>query len=340
VKAHRNWRYVAALGLCAALAVAQWAGGPAGMRAASAANDLLGASGNSLTVSDFLGASASSPAAVEAPAASARRAARPGPYEAPRESQVGATGNHPGYAVYAWGDQGQTRTALVVLHGMGEDGPHMAAPILPFAQSQGWVVIAPTIPYGDWQDPNEVANEVVKLQPQLADMIGSVSAETGEQIADRVLVWGFSRGAQAALRFTLLYPERVAAVAACSAGTYTLPVDAVQSSTGAMLAAPLPYGVADLPQKIGHGLNTVGLEGVHFLISVGEADNHEEDVPRQWDPYIGKNRVERAKRFEQLLEQEGLQAAITVVPGAGHEVNGAVIERVTTFLGQVAAVGA
>ena len=44
-------------------------------------------------------------------------------------------------------------------------------------------------------------------------------------VEPQVLVFGHSRGAQLALRFTEIHPELVAGVAAISAGTYTLPSD-------------------------------------------------------------------------------------------------------------------
>jgi pimeloyl-ACP methyl ester carboxylesterase len=181
-----------------------------------------------------------------------------------------------------------------------------------------------------------VASEDLRLGPQLSAMLDSVPFATGETLTDRAMVFGFSRGAQEALRFSLFFPERVQAVAALSAGTYTLPVKTIKTVAGATLDAPFPYGVADLAQRSGRPLDERRLGTVRFLIGVGAADNREGDVPHQWDPYVGKNRLERASRFGQLLSQLGYQAEVAVVPGAGHEVNGAMLERVITFLTQSA----
>src|SRR5512132_3917419 len=101
------------------------------------------------------------------------------------------------------------------------------------------------------------------------------------------MVFGFARGAQAALRFTMLYPDRVAAVAALSAGTYTLPLRSVVTAGGAT-PAMMPFGVANLEELSGRGIDPLRMTGVRYLIEVGAADNAEGDVPRQWDAYMGK----------------------------------------------------
>ncbi len=283
---------------------------------------------------------ASAPAAQAATAdaapAVAQRAARSVPYQGPRSYQVPATDSHPAYAVYASGANTEAHTALLVLHGMGGDGPSMASLVLPYAQTQNWTVIAPTIPYGDWRDPVAVADEDVRLAPQLTSILDSVAADTGETIAGQALVFGFSRGAQEALRYSLFFPERVQAVASLSAGTYTLPVASVRTAAGSTLNAPFPYGVADLAARCGRPLDTQRLAAVRFLVGVGAADNRAADVPRQWDPYVGQTRVERATRFGQMLSQLGYQAQVVVVPGVGHEVNGAMLEPVMAFLTQSA----
>src|SRR5205807_7303299 len=131
------------------------------------------------------------------------------------------------YALDTPGGELKPVVALVVLHGIDGTGPSMAAPLLACARARGWTVVAPTIAYGDWRDPIQLADEDLRLAPQLTSMLDAVSTETGEQLAPQVVVFGFSRGAQEALRFSMFYPERVQAVAAFSAGTYTVPVNTV-----------------------------------------------------------------------------------------------------------------
>lgn len=258
---------------------------------------------------------------------------------APREISVAATAVHPAYTVYTPGGPdvaNAPQLTLMVMHGMGGTGPGIAASILPFARAQGWTVVAPTVPYGDWRDPSQLVGEELRLQPQLANLLDAVADETGVTISPQVMLFGFSRGAQAALRFALLFPERVQAVAACSAGTYTIPAKSVLSEAGLTIAAPLPYGVADIEQRAGRDIQASAMAGVRFLIGVGAKDNRESDVPRQWDQFLGKTRVERAERFAALLTQYGLPAQAVVVPDTTHELSGAMMERVYAFLTAVA----
>ncbi|HEX2032795.1 MAG TPA: hypothetical protein VHS99_01300 [Chloroflexota bacterium] len=259
--------------------------------------------------------------------------------EPPREIQVPATAEHPAYTIYTPGGlpSGSPSTiTLLALHGMGGNGPGIAAPVLPFARARGWTVIAPTINYGDWRDPNQLISEELGLQPQLARLLDAVPAETGITLGERVLLFGFSRGAQASLRFALLYPERVEAVAAVAAGTYTLPAKTIKTAAGTTLNAPLPYGVADLEQRMGRGLDQLEISGVRFWIGVGSKDNRDGDVPRQWDQFVGRNRVERAERFANALGQAGFQVQLTIVPDAGHELSAPMVSAASAFLNGVA----
>jgi pimeloyl-ACP methyl ester carboxylesterase len=259
--------------------------------------------------------------------------APPVPVLPARDVQVPATPDHPGYTLYLPEGPDEPRPALLVLHGMNGSGPGMASLLLPYARSQGWAVIAPTMPYGnDWRDPASLAEEELRLLPQLATLLDAVPAETGAVLHNRVLIFGFSRGGQAGLRFTMFSPERVQAVASLSAGTYTLPAPIVKTVAGAIMPAPMPFGVAGLEQRLGHPIDLQALSTVRFLIGVGANDNREGDVPRQWDPYIGKTRLERAQRFADVLAQLGFQVQVAIVPGAAHEVNAAMLEPVLAFL--------
>lgn len=256
---------------------------------------------------------------------------RPLPVLPAQELQVPATEAHPAYALYTPEGPAVPRAALLVLHGMGGTGPTIAGYFLAYAREHDLVVVAPTIPYGDWRDPTLLVREDARLLPQLAALLDAVPQETGVSLLDRAHVFGFSRGAQEALRFALFYPERVVCVAALSAGTYTLPAASVPTATG-VLSAPMPYGIADVQAATGRTVDLAKLAGVHILVGVGAADNNQADVPRQWDPFVGNTRLERAQRFVAFLQQMGIQAEVAVVPGAAHEVSGAMLERVTGFL--------
>jgi predicted esterase len=226
---------------------------------------------------------------------------------------------------------------VLVLHGVGLDGPTLAAVTRARAQSRGWAILAPTVAYGDWRDPDTAREEELRLPARLDALTGAAAAETGVPLAGEVLVFGFSRGAQAATRLVMFYPDRVAAVAAFSAGTYTLPVGSVPTAGGPALEAPLPFGVADLPQRTGRRLALDRLGRVPLLVGAGAADDRADDVPRQWDPYVGRTRVERAQRFAATLAQLGVPTRTVILPGTGHELTEAMLDAAFGFFDQVRA---
>ncbi len=222
---------------------------------------------------------------------------------------------------------------LLVLHGMGGNGADLAKAFVPLAQEHAWILAAPTFAYGDWQNPGLVRSEDVRLDRQLAALLDDVPWRSGQAIRHRVFVAGFSRGAQLADRFALFHPERVAAVASLSAGTYTLPEDSADiDGDGALDDLPLPFGTSDMTQWVGHALDVAGLRQVQFLVGVGGDDTNPGDLPRQWDPLLGRTRLARAQTFARTLERMHVPAELMVFPGAKHQLTAAMASRVGAFL--------
>ena len=54
---------------------------------------------------------------------------------------------------------------LAALHGMGGNGQEFSQNLLSMADSYGWLVAAPTINYGDWADPSQVAKKIRRRSP-------------------------------------------------------------------------------------------------------------------------------------------------------------------------------
>src|ERR1700716_327782 len=142
---------------------------------------------------------------------------------------------------------GQPLRVLVALHGIGGDGATFASDLTAAADQNGWVLVAPTITYGDWMDPVQVAHEDAALINWLSAYLSQLPAQTDRPIDHEVLLLGFSRGAALAHRFAEAYPERVVAVAAVSAGSYTLPQ--TTAADGTLL--PFPFGVGDFAATVG-----------------------------------------------------------------------------------------
>jgi pimeloyl-ACP methyl ester carboxylesterase len=218
---------------------------------------------------------------------------------------------------------------LVALHGMGGNGPQFASGLLADAERNHWLVIAPTVLFGDWTDPGQVAREDPRLIAWLADYLDHLGDYVGLPVKPRVLLLGHSRGAQLAHRFALFQPERVLAVAAVAAGTYTLPFETSQE--GSLIR--FPFGLADLPAISGHPFSRLHLiEDTEFWLGVGSEDNNPNDLPRAWDQYLGTTRVQRASAFQAALHRLGARSVLVEFPGEGHVMSEKIIASADGFL--------
>jgi len=222
----------------------------------------------------------------------------------------------------------QPMTALVALRGVGDDAEHFAASLVPAAEENGWVLVVPHFIYGDWKKVETLKSEEETTLSWLDSLLGLLPDETSLQLRPRVLLYGFSRGAQAAHRFAFMYPRRVLAVASMSAGSYTLPTDRSPTLT----PLEFPMGVGDLSRYCGQRFNLEALRQVAFWVGVGEMDDSPDDVPRSFDQYIGSNRVERARNFAKALQDHGVSVELTIVPRLGHQESEASRRAALTFL--------
>lgn len=220
---------------------------------------------------------------------------------------------------------------LVALHGTGGIGADMAAMLKPMAQQNGWAILAPTLPYRDYFNP-ELVRRDGELLPRLKATIDALPARTGRKFEPQVLLFGFSRGSQEALRFSLMYPEATAGVAGLAAGSYTLPTTSIPDGLAGSRALPYPYGTADVDTFCGKAFDAAATQKVAYWIGVGGADTRMEDVPRQWDPFVGTNRLERATRYVEILQTFGARANLQIFPGAGHEVTSPMLDGAGSFL--------
>ena len=218
---------------------------------------------------------------------------------------------------------------LVALHGMGGDGATFSRDLLAVADANSWIVVAPTFAYRDYRDPALVRADDAAFLPRLAAILDGLPARTGLALRPRVLLYGFSRGAQTAHRFATVYPARVLGVAALSAADYTLPT-AVAPGDGHPLQ--FPFGVADQFAVFGHPFDPAAFRRVAFLIAVGGRDTNAADVPRAWDPYLGRTRVERAAAYARALRDAGVRVSLRVDPASAHEVSARTRAAALTFL--------
>lgn len=224
----------------------------------------------------------------------------------------------------------QPLRTLIVLHGIGSRGDTFSQNLIEEADRNYWILIAPTLPYRDYMDPANLLKEDIRFSGLLVDMLDNLPKKLGMKLRRHALVFGFSRGAQLGHRFALFYPERVESIVPISAGTYTLPVDRKTTDPNALM--PMPYGVGDMVNYLGHPLDRELLRQISFLLEVGGRDVEPDEVPRQFDPYSGKDRVARAYAFQYALISAGVKSRLTVFPDAGHEVTAEMRRAALQFL--------
>jgi pimeloyl-ACP methyl ester carboxylesterase len=212
--------------------------------------------------------------------------------------------------------EAQPVRVVLALHGIGDNGPNFGGALAAHADRYGWLVIAPTIEYGDWTDVSQIRREDPALVVWLSAFLADLRDNSGYAIHERVLVYGHSRGAQLALRFAKIRPEQVAGVAALSAGTYTLPLTH-DASSGRPLE--FPFGMANMARDVsGSAFDRGAFKRVPVWIGVGANDTNPNDVPNAWDPYIGDDRLDRARAYARALRDLGVPVILDVFPGAGH----------------------
>lgn len=209
---------------------------------------------------------------------------------------------------------------LVTIHGMGGEGRQFSDSVIAQAEQNGWVVVSPTFQYRDYKVVANVVGDEVMMLPRLKQIIEQLPARTGLAFQPKVLLYGFSRGAQVVHRYAQWYPEQVLAVALFSAGSYTLPQRTMMTN-GASQRLAYPFGVDDLDRYNGTPFNEVGFRTVKFFVGVGGADINPDDTPRDWDATQGTTRVTRAQTFYRSLVGLSVPARIQVFPGVGHDVN-------------------
>ena len=216
---------------------------------------------------------------------------------------------------------------LVALHGMGGDGEAFARELTDQADRYGWAIVAPTIAYGDWTDPAQVAREDPVLIRALLGYVDTIPERTGWQVRPEVLLLGHSRGAQLAHRFAEFRPDRVLGVAVLSAGTYTLPGSGMS----------FPFGLTDLASyNAGQSFDASRFDDVRFWLGVGGDDTNAADLPRQWDRLEGSTRVQRAQAFGSALHALNVHAQLRVFNGAKHDLTSDMRVSACSFLHRVA----
>jgi pimeloyl-ACP methyl ester carboxylesterase len=209
---------------------------------------------------------------------------------------------------------GQPVTVLLVLNDEGATGPETARPLLDLAERQHWAVIAPTLAYSDWTDPEQVVGDMLTQLPLLRDLVLS-GEDWGEQLpGERVLILGQGRGAHTATAFALFYPEHTAAVATLGPAPCIVP-STEQTATPDAPALPFPYGVDDLEQYVGDDLETEDLRSFALWMGLVQQDESPSGTC-PWGALAGRTPEDRATVFLGLMRRAGSRVERAEYPDA------------------------
>ncbi len=229
------------------------------------------------------------------------------------------------------GQINQPVQVLFVLHGMYDKGSRFSLPLQSYVIKNHLLMLAPTFTYNtNFKDPNTVKTEDIKLGAKLNQILVEVTAISHQNLNGKALLYGFSRGAQLAHRYALLYPTRVAGVAVLSAGAYTLPEANFNNQP-----LPFPYGISDLSNYTGQPFDGADFDKIPFCIEVGALDTDPKAVSPKWNAYIGLNRVQRGQNFYNVLHQEGNPARFSIISNTGHSANAAMTNVAEDFFQQL-----
>ncbi len=195
---------------------------------------------------------------------------------------------------------GADAPTLIAIHGISRNAAEMATR---FALHGGFAkvnIITPLFErsrFGKYQLMQTRKAQKTDSGTALFNLLRHFEA-MGEIASGKVMLFGFSGGAQMAHRMAMFYPDRVSRLCAASAGWYLLPD----------LDLPYPYG-------LGKGCPVAVTDGhlkVPTTILVGTRDTRIDSSVRQ-DPVIverqGRNRRQRAETWVRLMTERALASS-------------------------------
>lgn len=224
---------------------------------------------------------------------------------------------------------------LVAVHGLSRNAKEHAQAFQSLADRLGCHLVAPQFDRAAFRDfqllglSDRGRRADLALQSMLADL-----RRFGVDADARLVLSGYSGGAQFAHRYAMAHPQRIAALLVAAAGWYTWP-DA---------GLPYPRGCG-IGEHSGVVFDPLALVRKPVLVLVGDRD-HERDAALRCDEWIdrdqGRTRIERARSWVEKLAGEARRRDLTLacefglVPGAGHDfgamVAAGLIERFESYL--------
>jgi predicted esterase len=211
-------------------------------------------------------------------------------------------------------DATKTYWLVVGVHGAGGNGKGAAGAAAWAGEFDNVIVLGPTFSQPK-RDPNvprpaTMPRDIFQMSgPAHEEKLDGLIAEIGRtwKLHPKIIVHGFSAGAQFAHRHAFRHPERVAAVSAHSGGSWA--------------------------QIEGDDRINPAAKGIPFVVSCGEDDKG------TGGPLGTLPRIEGARRFAENLRSLGFSVDFKTWPGVGHAVAPGVMPMDRALLEKVRAPG-
>lgn len=207
---------------------------------------------------------------------------------------------------------------LVTIHGIERQALQHAVRFSGLAETLGFVVLAPLfskarLPRYQRVERGPLGDDPIEALELTIDHFQRTSGLQSSPIR----LFGYSGGAQFAMRYAMLGDLPVGRLAIAAPGWFSMP-DETQA---------FPYGAA---ASNGRRPDLARLLATPILLTVGEEDTRRDaslNRERAVDEMQGRTRLERAQRWHQAMTaaagKRGVpaQTEIRVLPGAGHDFN-------------------
>ncbi|GLR54639.1 alpha/beta hydrolase [Shinella yambaruensis] len=225
----------------------------------------------------------------------------------------------------------------VLVHGSLRDADILRDAFIDFAEAHQCLLLAPLFPAGiddaeDLHNYKHIAYRGIRYDLIVLDMVEELAGRY-RVAKEKVLMHGFSGGAQFAHRFFYLHPGRLRAVSVGAPGTVTLPDQ-----------RDWWVGVKGMEEVFGRPLDVAAMRDVAVQLVIGDQDIETWDVtvgPQSpfWMEGIndsGETRVDRLRSLETGLRSIGVDLRFDTVPGVSHDGTG-IQGPVKAFFSQVLA---
>lgn len=209
---------------------------------------------------------------------------------------------------------------IVAVHGSSRNAKDLRDGFAAFAERLGCFVLAPLFPMDlDVSVPDEEYKQLVgdrlRYDHILWAMVEELSAAVRTRFS-RILLFGFSGGAQFAQRLLYVDPARLSAVALGAPSYVTLPTDQWHWWSGlgdfeAVFGRPVDWpALRDVPVQIQCGTEDVLDCDIYSAEEMG--------IDAETYASYGRDRLDRARLLHDHYARAGMTSRIELIPAAAH----------------------